>query len=144
MTMALGDATRIAQSGLEVQRARMELIASNLANAQTTRTAEGGPYRRRVPIVQASAVQGRSFEGELARRVRGVTVSEVSLDPSPPVMKYEPSHPHADARGYVAYPNVDPAQEMVDLIAAVRSYQANINVVRSVGTLHDAALNISR
>jgi flagellar basal-body rod protein FlgC len=142
--MALGDATRIAQSGLEVQRARMELIASNLANAQTTRTAEGGPYRRRVPIVRASEVRGRSFEGELARKVRGVQVSEVRLDPTAPVMKYEPSHPDADGRGYVAYPNVDPAQEMVDLIAAVRSYQANINVVRSVGTLHDAALNISR
>jgi flagellar basal-body rod protein FlgC len=73
-----------------------------------------------------------------------VQVSEVRLDPTAPVMKYEPSHPDADGRGYVAYPNVDPAQEMVDLIAAVRSYQANINVVRSVGTLHDAALNISR
>ena len=142
--MSLADVTKIARSGLEMQRARMELVASNLANAQTTRTPEGGPYRRRVPIVQASHVQGSSFEGQLAQKVRGVKVSEVALDPSPPLMKYEPSHPDANGQGYVAYPNVDPAQEMVDLVSAVRSYQANINVVRSSGKLNEAALSISR
>ena len=143
--MALSDATKIARSGLEMQRARMELIASNLANAQTTRTAEGGPYRRQVPIVRSSPVQGRSsFEGELARKVQAVEVEQVAFDQTPFVMKYEPSHPDANADGYVAYPNVDPSQEMVDMLSAVRSYQANINVVRSVGELHQAALNITR
>jgi len=142
--MSLADVTKIARSGMEMQRARMELVASNLANAQTTRTPEGGPYRRRVPVVQSSPVQGSSFEGQLAQKVRGVDVSEVVSDPSPPLMKYEPSHPDANGRGYVAYPNVDPAQEMIDLISAVRSYQANINVVRSSGKLNEAALSISR
>lgn len=142
--MSLSDVTKIARSGMEMQRARMELVASNLANAQTTRTPEGGPYRRRVPIVRATPVEGSSFEGALAQRIRGVEVSEVSLDQSPPLMKYEPSHPDADGRGYVAYPNVDPTREMVDLLSAVRSYQANINVVRSASKLKEAALNISR
>jgi flagellar basal-body rod protein FlgC len=135
---------RIAASGLEMQRARIELVASNLANAQTTRTAEGGPYVRRLPVVEAAAAQRAEFGDALDRALREVKLRGVVRDPSPPVLKHEPGHPDADANGYVAYPNVDPIHEMVDLVAASRSYEANANVVKVAGRMKEAALGISR
>jgi flagellar basal-body rod protein FlgC len=141
--MSLSRAVKVAVSGLEMQRARMELISSNLANARTTRTPEGGPYRRQLPVIEARAVDG-GFAGELGRAVRGVQLSAVELDPRPPVMRFEPGHPDADAEGYVAYPNIDPAEEMVDMLSAVRSYEASVNVVKSVRRMRESALGIVR
>ncbi len=140
--MSLQRASRVALSALEMQRARMELIASNLANARTTRTAEGGPYRRRLPVVQAVPVS-RAADG-IAPWVRGVAVRQVTTDPRPFVYRYEPGHPDADGNGFVAYPNVDPAEEMVDMVAAVRAYEANVNVVKTVRSMNDAALEMTR
>lgn len=142
--MALDRAAAAAASALSMQRARMELIASNLANSHTTRTAEGGPYVRRMPKVEAVAVGRGGFEDTLDDAIKGVRVTSVALDQRPPLMKFEPGHPDADARGYVAYPNVDPAEEMVDMLSAVRSYEANVNVVKSVQRMKESALSIIR
>ncbi len=142
--MALSDAVKVARSGLEMQRARMELISSNLANARTTRTEDGGPYLRRLPIVEAASVNGTSFSETLDRAVRGVEVRDVVTDSRPPIMRFEPGHPDADAKGYVAYPNVNPVEEMVDMVSAVRSYEANANVVKSIGKMHESAFRMVR
>lgn len=142
--MALSNVVKIARSALEMERARMELISSNLANARTTRTPEGGPYLRRLPVIEAAPLDRPSFSDLLADSTKGVRVAEVVTDEKPPVMRYEPGHPDANADGYVAYPNVDPVEEMVDMLSAVRSYEANVNVVKTVGKMHEAAMRISR
>jgi len=142
--MALADAVKVARSALEMQRARMELISSNLANARTTRTPEGGPYLRRLPVVESGPLEGASFAETLDASVQGVRVRDVVLDSRPPVMRYEPGHPDANADGYVAYPNVDPVEEMVDMMSAVRSYEASVNVVKTVAKMNEAAMRISR
>ena len=142
--MSLHDAVKVARSALEMERARMELISSNLANARTTRTPEGGPYLRRLPVVAAAPLEGKSFGEVLDNSVRGVRVEGVVTDSRPPAMRYEPGHPDADDRGYVAYPNVDPVEEIVDMLSAVRSYEANVNVVKIIGKMNEAALRLSR
>lgn len=142
--MILNRSVRIAASGLTMQRARMELIASNLANAQTTRTAEGGPYRRKLAVVRAVSPEKGSFESGLASALRGVEVAQVESDPRPPTMRYEPGHPDADRRGYVAYPNIDPVEETVDMVSAIRSYEANVNVIKQVRRMNEAALGLVR
>lgn len=142
--MALSSVVKIARSALEMERARMELISSNLANARTTRTPEGGPYIRRLPVIEPARVDQQSFSDVLAEKAKGVRVAEVVTDQKPPVMRYEPGHPDANADGYVAYPNVDPVEEMVDMLSAVRSYEANVNVVKTVAKMNEAAMRISR
>ncbi|MBP7149145.1 MAG: flagellar basal body rod protein FlgC [Acidobacteria bacterium] len=142
--MSINRVLEIASSALDVQRARMEAAASNLANAQTTRTPEGGPYQRRLPVVAAVAVEPRAFGDELARSERAVELQAVQLDPRPPVKRYEPGHPDADAQGYVAYPNVDPAEEMVDILSAIRSYEASVNVVKIARQMNESALGMVR
>ena len=135
--MSLYGSIKLSAQGLAVQRQRMELISSNLANVSTTRTDEGGPYLRRQLIVEAIPKSG--FEDTLHNfmnnehddLIKGARATEIRLDPSPPIMRYEPEHPHADGKGYVAYPNVNPAIEMVDMVGTSRSYQANISALRS-------------
>lgn len=141
--MALSRATQIAASGLAMQRARMEIIASNLANAHTTRTPGGGPYVRKLPTVQAVPLKDDvSFKDALSRAVKAVRVMSVKNDSEPPVLRYEPGHPDADPRGYVAYPNIDPAQEMTDMLSAIRSYEANTTVVKNIQNMNESALSI--
>lgn len=113
--MLLGS-LEISGSALTAERLRMDLIAQNLANTETTRTPQGGPYRRRVPVF-AVAENG------------GVAVSAVVEDPSPFKLKYDPSHPDAGPDGYVQMPNVDVAAEMVDLMAAARAYEASVTAL---------------
>jgi flagellar basal-body rod protein FlgC len=142
--MILNRAVRIAASGLTMQRARMELVASNLANVNTTRTSQGGPYQRQLPLVRATGTQTAGFETGLASALRQVEVYDVRTDSRPPLMKFEPGHPDADARGYVAYPNIDPIEETVDMVSALRSYEANVNVIKQVRRMNDAALQLVR
>lgn len=145
--MSLKDAFSIAASGLTAQRVRMESIASNLANARTTRTPEGGPYKRRDPVFVAepTAPAATPAAGDpFAPSMRGVRVERIAEDPSAPVMKYEPGHPDADAAGFVAYPNVDSVQEMVNLLSASRSYEANVTMVRGLREMSRQALGILR
>ena len=141
--MSLERALAIAAAGLTAQRTRMEVVASNLANAKTTRTAEGGPYKRKEPVFTAEAVP-TSFDDTLGSALRSVRVESVVEDPAPPVLKFEPGHPDADAAGFVAYPNVNPVEEMVDMLSATRSYEANVTMVRSVREMARSALQILR
>lgn len=138
---------RIAASGLTAERLRMDTIANNLANANTTRTEEGGPYRRQVPVfapVLSGKMGGvqvpiqRSFTGG------GVQVVGVISDPSPPRLVYDPQHPDANGDGYVEMPNVHVVKEMVDLITATRAYEANIIAINSAKSMAQKALEIGR
>lgn len=142
--MGIDRMMKVAASGLAMQRARMEAVASNLANAQTTRTPEGGPYVRKLPVVRAERLEGASFGDALDRAVRQVRVTDVIEDQTPGAIRFEPGHPDADAEGYVTYPNVDPVKEMVDLLSAARSYEANANVVKVAGRMHESALGMVR
>jgi len=130
----------IASSGLSAQRLRMEAVASNLANASTTRTAEGGPYKRRDVVFETTGPA--SFRSALDAAVRGVKVSQVVEDELAPQLRYEPGHPDANPQGYVAYPNVDPVVEMVNLLSASRSYEANVTVIEATKNLMLRALEI--
>lgn len=135
--MSLWGSVKISSQGLAVQRQRMELVAANLANVTTTQTPEGGPYIRRQLVVEAQPKS--AFEEQFNNfmtndhddQIAGVRATQITLDPSPPKQRYEPGHPHADENGYVAYPNVNPAIEMVDMVGTSRSYEANIAAIRS-------------
>lgn len=133
--MSLFNLLSVSASGMAAQRSRAEVVVENLANSETTRTAEGGPYRRK-DVVFTSEPQGSPFaavfQTELGAGSMGVEVSEIRQDTRPPEMRYQPNHPHADARGYVAYPNINPAEEMVDLMGATRGYQANVAAMSAV------------
>ena len=135
----------VSASALAVQRQRAEVVAANLANAETTRTDEGGPYRRKLVVL---APRRSSFQMELAGRMsgaaRGVGVRAVVEDTAPAVVRYEPGHPDANAEGYVAYPNINPVTEMVDLMGAVRSYQANAAAVSATKQMIQQSLELLR
>ncbi|HEV7731438.1 MAG TPA: flagellar basal body rod protein FlgC [Candidatus Binatia bacterium] len=137
----------ISASALRAERLRLDVIASNLANANTTETVEGGPYRRRNVIFAAHELKSDfgSTLNELGAlgAPPGVTVSDVVEDDTPPRMVFDPGHPDANGEGYVAYPNVNPILEMVDLQAATRAYEANIQVVTATRRFSDAALSIA-
>jgi flagellar basal-body rod protein FlgC len=129
----------IAVSGLKTQRVRMNLIANNIANALTTRTPEGGAFRRQLAIVR-----GEQLGGVVKPEKLGVRVTRIVRDPSPLRSVYDPGHPDADAEGYVMYPNVNLAVEMVDLISAQRAFEANIAVILSERRMVQQALEIIR
>jgi flagellar basal-body rod protein FlgC len=127
--MSLFTVFSISASGMAAQRSRAEVISENLANADTTRTPDGGPYRRRDVVLQSQATSS-PFAGVLAEQMgsqgSGVSVSEVLVDESEPIRRYSPGHPDADKDGYVAMPKINPTEEMVDLMGASRGYQANV------------------
>lgn len=130
----------VSASGLDAQRVRMETISSNLANAQTTRTGDGLPYRRRDVVFKTK--EPESFGGKLDQALRGVEVAEVVIDKSDFQMRYEPGSPDADRDGYVKYPNVEPMVEMVNLVSATRSYEANLTVIEATKSLMLQTLEI--
>jgi flagellar basal-body rod protein FlgC len=141
--MNLITAIDVNASGLTAQRKRVEVSSSNLANSQTTRTAEGGPYRRKDVVFQTT-----SFEESLAiamdEGVAGVEVSDLLEDPRPFERRYEPGHPDADAAGYVAYPNVNVMEEMANLVEGSRSYEANLAAIAIVKAMINRTLEIGR
>ncbi|TMA65664.1 MAG: flagellar basal body rod protein FlgC [Deltaproteobacteria bacterium] len=144
--MDLTGTLAISGSALSAERLRLDTIASNLANASTTRTPEGGPYRRRNVVFAAEPLEN-DFGETLASLAEqgaheGVTVTDVVEDRTPPRMVFDPSHPDANADGYVAYPNVDPMAETIDLMAATRAYEANVQVVNATRRMAEAALGI--
>jgi flagellar basal-body rod protein FlgC len=134
-------ALEIAASGLTAERVRMTTIASNLANARTTRTAEGGPYMRRDPVFRAVPVDASDRIGLSASAVK---VARIEVDTRPAQRVYEPGHPDADARGYVEYPNVNVVEEMVNMIMASRAYEAGIASIESVKAMARSATGIGR
>jgi flagellar basal-body rod protein FlgC len=133
----------ISSSALQAQRLRMDVIAANLANAQSTRTPEGGPYKRRDVVLEA--MPGGRFDDVLGAQPGGVVrVARIEADAAPPRVVFDPGHPDADAKGYVAYPNVNPMIEMVNLMAATRAYEANVAAVNATKRVLEAALSIGR
>jgi flagellar basal-body rod protein FlgC len=147
MTMDIYDALRTSSSGLSAQRMRMNLISANLANVNTTRTPEGGPYRRKEVVFEARP-QSPSFHEALrsrqGRQPAEVRAVEVFDDPRPPILKYDPGHPDADAQGYVRLPNVNTMEEMVNMISATRSYEANVAAVKASKDMALKALEIGK
>jgi len=141
------DALHTSSSGLTAQRLRMNLISSNLANIHTTRTPKGGPYKRKDAIFEAKPV-AESFKDVLSSRgakgVSEVKVAEIIEDPAPPIMKYDPKHPDADEKGYVAMPNINLMEEMVNMITAARSYEANVAAVKASKSMALKALDIGK
>jgi flagellar basal-body rod protein FlgC len=141
--MSFLDSLSISASALSAERLRMSVTAENLANAQTTRTDEGGPYRRKV--VQL-AEEGGSFGVQLGRAMQGggVRVAAVTQDTTPLKSVYDPGHPDADARGYVQMPNVEPVEEMVDLITESRAYEANVTAMQTAKQMFTKTLDLLR
>jgi flagellar basal-body rod protein FlgC len=145
--MSLFSAISVSASGMDAQRTRAELLVENLANAETTRTPEGGPYRRKDAVFTTQSAQSpfqSVFESQLQSDATGVAVSEIAVDDRAPEMHYLPGHPDADASGYVAFPHINPAEDMVDLMSASRGYQANVTAISSVKDMIQRSLDIFR
>ena len=144
--MSLMTAIEVSASGLTAQRRRLEVLISNLVNANTTRPAGTEPYRRKDVVFTAAEPQG-SFEsafGEAMGAVRGVEITEVVADRGEPVKRYEPGHPHADKDGYVLYPNINALEEMVNILSATRSYEANVQAANAAKDMAVKTLDIVR
>lgn len=143
--MSLFSSLSVSASGMAAQRTRAELLVENLANAETTRTPEGGPYRRK-DAVFGSAGQGSPFSSVFANEVdsTGVQISQVVEDTREPEKRYLPGHPDADANGYVAFPRVNPAEDMVDLMGASRGYQANVSAMSAVKEMIHRSIDLLR
>ncbi|MCG0274594.1 MAG: flagellar basal body rod protein FlgC [Thermosediminibacteraceae bacterium] len=138
----------ISASGLTAQRLRMDVISNNIANVNTTRTEEGGPYRRQRVVFQERKrdITFRDLlEGSYLKQMgAGVRVVAIEEDPSPFKLVYDPSHPDADDNGYVRMPNVNIVTEMVDMISATRSYEANVTAINAAKSMINKALEIGR
>lgn len=143
--MGFLSALDISASGLTAQRMRMDIISENIANATTTRTASGQPYRRKV--VTLTQRGGLSFSSHLnqalsPRAGSGVVASAIRMDTSPFILDYDPTHPDADETGYVHYPNVDEARELIDMMAVTRAYEANVTALNATKNMAMKALEI--
>lgn len=142
--MSLFSAIAVGASGMAAQRARAEVLVENLANADTTRTPEGGPYRRKDVVFETSPVSDEFssiFAGQMSG---GVSISAVVTDTSDPELRYMPGHPDADASGYVAFPRVNPAEDMVDLLGAARGYEANVAAISAVKDMIQRSIDLLR
>jgi flagellar basal-body rod protein FlgC len=145
--MSLFSSLSVSGSGMSAQRARAELLVENLANAETTRTPEGGPYRRKDAIFEEDPTVS-SFSSELSSAIgssaSGVAVSQVMVDDSAPELRYMPGHPDADKNGYVAFPKINPAEDMVDLLGASRAYEANVAAISVTKDMIQKSLDLFR
>ncbi len=142
--MNLLSSTDISASGLSAERQRMEVVANNLANANTTRTAGGGPYRRQHLVFAAVLNEQQGGFPRSASSPGGVRVVAVEEDPSALPRVFNPGHPDADEQGYVTMPNVKIPNEMVDLMTASRAYEANLRALRSFRTMAEQTLALLR
>ena len=153
--MGLFSSLEVSGSALTAERQRADLIAANLANVETTRTQQGGPYRRqlavfrsgrqwRFPELHFAALVGGMQDGLSPRFGEGpmVRVANVVSDPTPPLQRYEPGHPDADAKGYVSYPSINPVEETADLMAAARAYELNSSAVQATKGMIQQALDL--
>jgi len=143
--MSLLSSLSVSASGMSAQRVRAELLVENIANAETTRTSEGGPYRRKDVVFQPQDVES-PFSSMLSNQMNspsvGVTVSDIMIDQSEPDKRYLPGHPDAGADGYVSFPKLNPAEEMVDLMGSSRSYQANVAAMTSVKEMLQRSIDL--
>jgi flagellar basal-body rod protein FlgC len=145
--MKLFDSLAVSGSALAAERQRSEIIAANMANAETTHTQAGGPFKRREVVFQSPGASSfrlaLSNIGNLNEPPAGsVQISDVIDDPTPPVMRYQPGHPDANKDGYVAYPAINPVSEMVDLMSSVRAYQLNASAVAAAKQMIQQTIDI--
>lgn len=134
----------ISASGLTAERMRLDIIANNLANINTTRTTRGGPYRRQVPVFAEKLREVLGGMPDNRAPGRGVEVAVILEDNTPPRLVYDPAHPDADPEGYVAMPNINVVMEMVDMISATRAYEANVTVLNAAKAMTMKAMEIGR
>ncbi|MBC8164481.1 MAG: flagellar basal body rod protein FlgC [Bryobacteraceae bacterium] len=145
--MSLFSAIGVSATGMSVQRVRAEVITQNLANSETTRTPEGGPYRRRDVVFEATIAGGQFgtvLQDQMGQGLTGVQISEIRVDQEKAPQRYLPGHPDADKDGYVSMPRVNPAEDMVDLMSASRGYQANIAAVSAVKDMIQRSIELFR
>ena len=145
--MSLFSSLSVSASGMTAQRTRAELLVENLANAETTRTPEGGPYKRKDVVFEEDPSVG-SFASEMSSAmgtgVSGVSASQTIVDDSEPYRRYMPGHPDADKEGYVAFPKINPAEDMVDLMGASRGYEANVAAISAVKDMIQKSIDLLR
>ena len=137
----------IGASALSAERTHMNIISMNLANAKTTRTTDGGPYRRRSVVMESLPVDlpfSKQMKSAMDQDLRGVRVQSLAVDQRPPKMVYEPGHPDANDDGFVAYPDINVVEEMAALMTAQRGYEANVTTVDTVKAMYTKALEINR
>jgi flagellar basal-body rod protein FlgC len=147
--MGFFDGYNVATSGMSAQRTRINVVSANIANAQTTHTQEGGPYKKQNVIFEEVLLDSQKKDGNHMQdygkntaTLRGVGVKEIVDAKAAPVLKYEPNHPDANKDGYVEYPNINPVIEMVDLIEAMRSYEANLASFQTQKSMDTKTLDI--
>jgi flagellar basal-body rod protein FlgC len=136
----------ISAAGMSVQKSRVDIVALNLANSETTKTAAGGPYKP-LQVSVSESIGGQGFVDKLnanSMSLYGSYVSKVDVVPDPVKMVYKPNHPDANEKGIVAYPNINPASEMVTLLEATRAYEANVKALNASVSLAQAVLEIGR
>ena len=144
--MSFLDSFNLSASALSAERLRINTISSNIANINTTKTPEGGPYKRKDVIFEATPLKEKTFDENLkdALKLEKVEVKEIVNDDRPPIMKYDPTHPDANKDGYVAYPNINIMEEMVNLINSSRSYEANVTTMKAAKDMAMKAMDILR
>ena len=145
--MSLLSALSVSASGMAAQRVRSELLVENIANSETTRTAEGGPYRRKDAIFSSTPVPSAFsslLDEQMNSSLMGVTVAGIAVDSREPERRYMPGHPDADKDGYVAMPRMNPAEDMVDLMSSTRGYQANVSAIASVKDMIQRSIDLLR
>ncbi len=144
--MSLFSSLSVSASGMAAQRTRASLLVENLANAETTRTPEGGPYRRKDVVFAPEPDAGfaDAFHAELGEAGTGVRVDQVIEDTRDPILRYQPGHPDANAEGYVAFPRINPAEDMVDLMDASRGYQANVSAMSAIKNMISRSIELLR
>jgi flagellar basal-body rod protein FlgC len=145
--MSLFSVLSVSASGMSAQRTRAELVVQNLANSETTRTPEGGPYRRQDAVFQSASQTSpfsAIFQTEMTGDVKGVEVAEVIQDPSEGEKRYQPGNPDADKDGFVQYPNVNPAEDMVDLLSAQRGYQGNVAAMSAIKDMIQRSIDLMK
>jgi flagellar basal-body rod protein FlgC len=144
--MNLFGVMEVSGSALAAERLRAEVVAANMANAETTRTPEGGPYRRQHVVFQSQATRLSSFADHFSPRsdgdIGGVEISAVVADKAAGLRRYDPQHPDADENGYVSYPDINPLTEMVDLLGATRAYGLNSSAVQATKGMISSSLDI--
>lgn len=150
--MGLFDGYDIASSGMSAQRTRINIVSANIANAETTHTTEGGPYKKQNVVFEEillneqnktkDSTETSNEQSNYQRPLSGVGIKEIIEAKNQPIMKYEPEHPDANEEGYVAYPNINPVIEMTDLIEAMRSYEANVSAFTTQKSIDTKTLDI--
>jgi len=144
--MSLFSSLSVSASGMAAERTRTELLVENIANAETTRTPDGGPYRRKDAVFQSQQVSSpfsAMFQSEVDdASATGVTVSDVAIDQRDPEKRYLPGHPDADKDGFVSFPRINPAEDMVDLVEASRNYEGNVSAISAVKDMIQQSINL--